>query len=257
MRPGVTDACPFPLDDVFMQSREIDPREWRQFTEAFSRRHEGWLVSLFVERLNGERDYIVRDVPFRGMAAETDGQRQTVVVMVDGGGARHLTHTIARPSRIVVTETDEGAESAVSVTPEAGAVITTEFRTPMPAVEVDGIVSKESNMNAEQPEIKEELPIAQSLHEWGFDLATFEAKAKSSIANARGDLSEITGVLRQTMASTKQTLLDLQKSRGPVAAELKSGFERAWDEIEQAFARARQKMRETRQAPASGNPDDV
>lgn len=238
-----------------MKSREIDPTAWRQFTEAFSHQHEGWLVSLFVERLNGERDYVVRDVPFHGMAIQTDGQREAVVVMVDGG-PQHLTHTIEGPRSIVVTETDEGAESAVSITQETGAVITTEFRTPMPTLEVDGIGNMESSMNAEQPEIKEEPPMAHSLQEWGFDLATFEAKAKSSIANARGDLSEITGVLRQTMASTKQTLLDLQKSRGPVAAELKSGFERAWNEIEQGFARARQKMRDTRKAPAESEVGD-
>ncbi len=93
------------------------------------------------------------------------------------------------------------------------------------------------------------------LREWGFDVAAFEAKAKKSLENARGDLSEVTGVLRQTLAKTKQILLDLQKTREPVAAELKSGFERAWDEIEQGFTRARQKMRESRTAPA-GDPDD-
>jgi hypothetical protein len=111
-------------------------------------------------------------------------------------------------------------------------------------------------MNVVQPDLKEKPPLADSLREWGFDVTTFEAKAKQSIENARGDLSEITGVLRQTLANMKQTLLDLQKSHEPVATELKSGFERAWDEIEQTFARARQKMRESRQTPTSSDPGD-
>jgi hypothetical protein len=239
-----------------VKTREIAPTEWRQFTEAFSRQHSGWLVSLFVERRNGERVAIARDLPFRGIAAETDGEREVVVIMVDGSGDRHLSHTIAKPSRIVVSETDEGAEVAVSVTDPSGATITIEFRTPMPVTSVDGIVSgsfhdsKESNMNEQKP------PLADSLREWGFDLARFEMKAKKSMENARGDLSEITGVLRLTLARTKQTLLNLQKSREPVGAELKGGFESAWDEIEEAFARARQKTRESHQTPVSKDVGD-
>ncbi|HSP16585.1 MAG TPA: hypothetical protein VLV78_17705 [Thermoanaerobaculia bacterium] len=89
--------------------------------------------------------------------------------------------------------------------------------------------------------------MADSLRDWGFDVETFRKKAEASVDNARGDLSEITGILRQTLSQTKQTLLDLQKSREPVAAELKSGFEKAWNDIEEAFAKARQAMREKRE----------
>jgi len=94
------------------------------------------------------------------------------------------------------------------------------------------------------------------LREWGFDIETFEARAKKSLQNARGDLGEVTGVLRQALANTKQTLLDLQKSRQPVVVELKNGFERAWEEIEQGFARARQRIREARKATTPDINDD-
>ena len=85
------------------------------------------------------------------------------------------------------------------------------------------------------------------LLEWGFNIQTFESRARQSMENARGDLSEVTGALRQTLATTRQTLVDLHEARQPVATELKSGFERAWDEIETAFANARKKMREPRE----------
>jgi len=93
------------------------------------------------------------------------------------------------------------------------------------------------------------------LREWGFDLAKFETMTRQSLKEARGDLSEVTGVLRQSLTNTKQVLLDLQKNRGPVTAELKSGFEKAWDEIEQAFTRARQHIREARTAATPGSDD--
>lgn len=95
---------------------------------------------------------------------------------------------------------------------------------------------------------EQQSKLREFLREWGFELTTFEERAKRSVENARGDLSEVTGALRQTMSSTKQTLVDLQKARQPVASELKTGFERAWDEIENAFGNARRKMRETREA---------
>ncbi len=81
---------------------------------------------------------------------------------------------------------------------------------------------------------------------------TFEAKAKKSLEAARGDLSEMTGVLRQMIGKTREIVLDLQKNRQPVAAELRKGFEKAWDELEQAFARARQRVRDSQKVPASG-----
>ncbi len=85
------------------------------------------------------------------------------------------------------------------------------------------------------------------LREWGFDPIVFEARAKRSLEGARGDLGEITAALRSAMSSTRQTLIDLHKARQPVATELKTGFERAWEEIEKAFGAARKKMRESRE----------
>jgi len=90
----------------------------------------------------------------------------------------------------------------------------------------------------------EKNSVTDALREWGFDVKAFEARAKKSLDNARGDLTEINGAVRQTLTQTKEVLVNLQKQRRPVAAELKKGFEDAWKAIEQAFARAREKVRE-------------
>ena len=110
-----------------------------------------------------------------------------------------------------------------------------------------------------EPETPHEEPGQESrrgarvLREWGFDVDQFRSRAKVSLDAARGDLSEVTGALRQAIGETKQVLLDLQRTRGPVAAELKGGFERAWDEIEKAFRNARQRMHE-QAAPEKTDP---
>jgi hypothetical protein len=83
----------------------------------------------------------------------------------------------------------------------------------------------------------------KSLEDWGIDVEKFKERAKESLENARGDLTEITGTLRHTLVQAKDILVGLQKSGSPAAAELKSGFERAWQEIEAAFRAAREKAK--------------
>jgi len=93
----------------------------------------------------------------------------------------------------------------------------------------------------------------KSLEDWGIDVEKFKVRAKESIENARGDLSEITGTLRATLVQAKDILVGMQKSGSPAAAELKSGFERAWHEIESAFRSAREKAKS---AESAESPDD-
>ena len=83
----------------------------------------------------------------------------------------------------------------------------------------------------------------KSLNDWGIDVDKFKERAKESLATAKGDLSEITGTLRQTLVQAKDVVMGLQTGGAPAAAELKAGFDRAWHEIEAAFKSAREKAR--------------
>jgi hypothetical protein len=96
----------------------------------------------------------------------------------------------------------------------------------------------------------------RTLEEWGIDVDRFRERAKESLESARGDLTEITGTLRQTLVHAKDILVGLQKNGSPAAAELKGGFERAWNEIESAFraARERAKGSETATPPDPPSP---
>src|SRR5579884_1295629 len=207
-----------------MRKREIPLSAWPAFADTFNRRYQSEIVSIFSESRRGERTPVARDVVFRNLAVDVEAGERSVVVTVDANAERHLSHTISKPVAMFF----DGV--TVNVKSEVGTGFTIELAT------------KEAAM----------MPIK----DWGFDIEKFEAKAKESIANARGDLSEITGVLRESLAKTKQTLLDLQKSREPVATELRGGFERAWNEIEQAFARARKSVRESRETEATRKAGD-
>ena len=94
---------------------------------------------------------------------------------------------------------------------------------------------------ADEQDNKEKKRVSESLRDWGIDVEKFEERARESLGSARDDLSEIAGTLRHTLVQAKEIVVGLQKNGAPVAAELKTGFERAWHEIESAFRAAREK----------------
>jgi hypothetical protein len=100
----------------------------------------------------------------------------------------------------------------------------------------------------------EKKSVSDSLRDWGIDVQRFEERAKESLGNARDDLSEIAGTLRHTLVQAKDVVVGLQKNGAPVAAEIKSGFERAWHEIESAFKFAREKAKERKSGKDSEEP---
>lgn len=97
-------------------------------------------------------------------------------------------------------------------------------------------------------------PNKKSLEDWGIDVDKFKERAKESLENARGDLTEITGTLRHTLVHAKDVLVGLQTAGSPAATELKNGFERAWHEIEAAFRSAREKAKSGGQPPEPPAP---
>ena len=113
-------------------------------------------------------------------------------------------------------------------------------------------------MTTMDEEPKQDEEPKKKLEDWGIDVEKFKERAKASIENARGDLTEITGTLRHTLVQAKDVLVGLQKNGSPAAAELKAGFERAWHEIEGAFRAAREKAKGTTgedATPSAAPPD--
>lgn len=90
----------------------------------------------------------------------------------------------------------------------------------------------------------EKKSASDALNDWGIDVDKFKERAKESIEAARGDLSEVTGTLRQALVQARDVVSSINSSGSPAAAELKAGFERAWHEIESAFRSAREKAKQ-------------
>jgi hypothetical protein len=124
---------------VTVRSREIEQAKWQEFAEAFSRKHDGWLVSISVESGRGKRRAIARDVPVRRVVAAVSLQTAEVRVLA-GGLPPEIEHVIASPASMIVDETDDGAEAALTITDQSGLRTVIEFRSPMLTELVDGSV---------------------------------------------------------------------------------------------------------------------
>jgi hypothetical protein len=122
-----------------MSSRAIDRQEWQAFVDAFSRRHDGWLVSVAVERGAEARRYLAREVPLRGVIAELNDHSGAMMVFT-GETVPYATHVVKQPVSLAVEETADGAEAELAITDDCGARAIIEFRSPMRPEFVDGVV---------------------------------------------------------------------------------------------------------------------
>lgn len=121
-----------------MSRRAIQRSEWTSFADAFSRRHDGWLISVAVEDGSAPRRYVAHDVPLRGVVAELAEDASSMMVFT-GDGMPHATHFVGHAAGLEVEETRDGADAALTITDESGARTILEFRSPMRPELVDGI----------------------------------------------------------------------------------------------------------------------
>jgi len=125
------------MKEIRTENREIPRGEWESFLEAFSRRHQGWLVTVEVlrEKLGAQTE--VRDLPLQGIFSERDGRRITILVGRDA--QKHLAHVVESPGRLWVEVAEGGAEAALEVESEDATKTILEFRAVMAPEMVDGV----------------------------------------------------------------------------------------------------------------------
>jgi hypothetical protein len=100
-------------------TQEISSGNWVDFFESFSRRHENWLVQL--ERLNAERTERLssRSLRLKSIAAEPTlegaDKREMMIVMVGEDDTTEVSQLVRKPSRVVLSQTDVGADKCLEI----------------------------------------------------------------------------------------------------------------------------------------------
>ena len=119
-----------------MPNQEIRRNDWRDFFDEFSRSHESWLATVEVFGDLGAQT-IAEELPLVGIVADEPSHGGAVAIVL-GRGNDTLTHTVARPARVDVERTEEGAEAAVEIESTGGEKTLLRFRSSVPPDEVDG-----------------------------------------------------------------------------------------------------------------------
>lgn len=123
-----------------MKTKKIPKSEWPKFFDSFSRQHEGWLSTLEIFSPDIGAQVEERELAFEGIVDEWDeALGNQISIMTGANPDDHITHTIARPTNVSLEQTDEGADVALAITSEAGAVALLRFRSPMLPEMVDGL----------------------------------------------------------------------------------------------------------------------
>ena len=128
-----------------MKTKQIVRDEWPKFFDSFSRQHEGWLVTLEIFATDIGAQVEERELAFEGIVDEwNEALGNQIIIMMGAKPDDHITHTIAHPTNVSLEQTDEGADVALAITSEGGAVALLRFRSPMLPAMVDGIVHEKA-----------------------------------------------------------------------------------------------------------------
>ena len=115
-----------------MKATTIARNQWPSFFDGFSRRHEGWLVTLEVFQPQIGAQVEGRDLSLDGLTAELGkGHKGKIVIMIGGHPNQHVTHTVLNPVEVSLEHTEEGANHALAIKSADNALTLLCFRRPM------------------------------------------------------------------------------------------------------------------------------
>lgn len=123
--------------------REIPRGEWVKYLDGFSRRHEGWLVTVEVLGAEIGAQVGAQELPLEGVTAELKaGGEDVITIMLGGGAQEHVTHSILQPTHVRIEQAESGADMALQIESGSGVTTLVRFRSAILPEMVDGIVSK-------------------------------------------------------------------------------------------------------------------
>jgi hypothetical protein len=126
-----------------MKTKEIPREEWGTFFDNFSRRHEGWLVTLEILGADIGAQVEERELALEGIVDEWDEiQGNQIMIMVGTKPDDHITHSIGSPTEVSLEQTDDGADVALAIKSAEGTTALLRFRSPMLPEMVDGLVTE-------------------------------------------------------------------------------------------------------------------
>jgi hypothetical protein len=103
-----------------MQTREIPREQWVRYFDDFSKKHEGWIVTLEVLGSDlGDQEEASR-LPLVGLSADVKAGENRIEIIVGGRPDADVTRFINAPKHVWVKEPGIPGDEAVEVESEDG-----------------------------------------------------------------------------------------------------------------------------------------
>ena len=123
--------------------REIPRDEWVEYLDGFSRRHEGWLVTVEVLGSEVGAQVEAQELPLRGVTAELKGGGEGMITIILGAGeSERVTHNVTRPAHLRVEQAENGADMTLQIETSDGVTTLVRLRSAVLPETVDGVVSE-------------------------------------------------------------------------------------------------------------------
>ena len=103
-----------------MQTRDIPREQWIKFFDDFSRRHEGWIVTLEVLGSDIGDQEETNNLPLVGISADVKARENRIEIIVGGRPDADVTRFIERPKHIWVKEPGFPGDEAMEIESEDG-----------------------------------------------------------------------------------------------------------------------------------------
>jgi hypothetical protein len=98
----------------------IARQEWVAALNGFTRRHDGWLVSLDIIPPQGQPLREFENLPLRGVSSDRVNHDGTLVISVSWSRNQHLTHMVHSVARLSIEQTADGADAALWIDAKDG-----------------------------------------------------------------------------------------------------------------------------------------
>jgi len=103
-----------------MDTRDIPREQWIKFFDEFSKKHEGWIVTLEVIGSDiGDQDE-VNGLPLVGISADVKARENRINFILGGKPDANVTRFIERPKRVWVKDPKIPGDEVIEVESEDG-----------------------------------------------------------------------------------------------------------------------------------------
>ena len=121
-----------------MPIQTIPQTEWSEFLEAFSRRHEHWLVTIETHDLKTGETVASRFTPLQSIQLDLEDQKNPRINVTARSGEKEIKHILFRPSELILDVSGEGNDKAIRVV-SVNTVTTVRFRVAASPELLDGV----------------------------------------------------------------------------------------------------------------------